>query len=658
MQIFHKIDDFLFTIFPEISRGVGGNSLLINELKKYYTFGPFTPKVSITDDWVTIEIDTPIILAQDADYQKTVALCEKGNYQEAKPILQQLIENNPTNSEFHRIMGQILSDQGDQEEAINCLIDALRWDSKNNWALLMMGNIQAKFLKDVPTALKYYDQALLANQTDYITLSNIAYLLFQENRLEDAKKQAWEALKISDNYPNTHFILALIAEKENDLHSAFYSTIQTIKFSTAKDVLYQNAFRKAFKIARNITSDFDGKKIFYTYRSQLEKEGGIPIAIYADDTIKTAAKIEFAERYHRDKHIVKYKSTYPAVAHLVMHELVHLDFVIQARKERLNQVFISTQKNKQDFIDAIQPAIQKLKSMGLDETVITTFSDGIFNGLNLQTYNTPIDVFIEEFLYKEKAELRPYQFLSLYNLLQEAIKSVTDERILDLVPKSIISKTKTYSLVNALQFKELFGINLIEEFKATPSELQQAKKFYKQFLDSKDNRKPAEEFEFVRHWAKALELDHFFALENESQFETKTNIDTFLTQLQQDPFGINEPEDPAELLAMKQFQEEQEALGLNFAVVQYMVAALQFFKDLPLEEIKKIAFEIAMLGAQGIDTKIDNYIIGSIPNKRFSGYHLLAYYYVSWSLAVPEHVKEIGLDYEKEFEMAVKMTSG
>ena len=45
-------------------------------------------------------------------------------------MLNKLIEKNPTNSEYHRIMGQILSDEGDQEEAINCLIDALRWDPK------------------------------------------------------------------------------------------------------------------------------------------------------------------------------------------------------------------------------------------------------------------------------------------------------------------------------------------------------------------------------------------------------------------------------------------------------------------------------------------------------------------------------------------------
>ncbi|HAH55231.1 MAG TPA: hypothetical protein DCM02_08115 [Flavobacterium sp.] len=53
--------------------------------------------------------------------------------------------------------------------------------------------------------------------------------------------------------------------------------------------------------------------------------------------------------------------------------------------------------------------------------------------------------------------------------------------------------------------------------------------------------------------------------------------------------------------------------------------------------------------------KIDNYIVGSFPNKRFSGYQLLAYYFVSWKLAIPEHAGELGLDYKEEFELAVKM---
>jgi hypothetical protein len=71
--------------------------------------------------------------------------------------------------------------------------------------------------------MKYYDQAIVANTADHITLVNIAYLLFQENKLEDAKKIAYETLKLNDKYPNAHFILSLIAQSENDLYSAFYS---------------------------------------------------------------------------------------------------------------------------------------------------------------------------------------------------------------------------------------------------------------------------------------------------------------------------------------------------------------------------------------------------------------------------------------------------
>ena len=215
MQITHKIDDFLYAIFPEL-RG-GGKSLLVNKLGDYYSFGPYKPTVTITEDWVTIDIDTSTIISQEADYRKTVALCEKGKYAEAKPILKKLIEKNPTNSEYHRIMGQILSDEGDPEEAINSLIDALRWNPKNGYALLMMGNLFAKSKNDVPTAMQYYDQALLANVSDHISLSNIGYLLWQQNKTAEAKKYLSEAIKINPEYPNTHFTLALIAEKENDL---------------------------------------------------------------------------------------------------------------------------------------------------------------------------------------------------------------------------------------------------------------------------------------------------------------------------------------------------------------------------------------------------------------------------------------------------------
>ena len=653
MQIIHKIDDFLYTIFPKIKRG--DDQSLIDAIQDYYTYGPYKPKVSIKDNWIKIDIDTPTIVSQDGDYKKVIALCEKGKYSDAKPILKNLISKNPTISEYHRIMGQILSDEGDQEEAINCLIDALRWDSKNGWALLMMGNIFAKFKDDVPTAMKYYDQALVANPNDNITINNIGANLMQQGKLEEAKKYFWEAIKINDKYPNTHFALGMIAEMEADLQSAFYSTIQAIKLNKNKDVLYQNSVRQAFEIAKKIIATDTGTKIFREYRHKLEFEGDRRIDIVQDEEIPTAAKFEFAENYERDVHIVRYKPSYPAVEHLIMHELVHLDFVIQARKDDLNQLFISNQSHKTQFITGLEPTIKKFHKMGISEKSIADYCSNLFEGMNRQIFNTPIDLFIENFLFTEFPDLRAYQFVSLYNMLQEGLKAVTDKKIVELSPKDIISKSKVYNLVNAIQFKELFGLDFIKDFNAKPSESKLANDFYEEYLQYRDDKEPAEEYELVLHWAEDLKLDKNFELVNEKEFRTKrTNIDELLSSIEKDPYDL-ESKDPYKEREMEKFQKSQQSIGTNMAVVMFMVDALQFFDGMPKEEIKKIAFEIAMQGTQGYRPDKDDYRISSIKGKTFSGYHILAYYYVSWALAIPEMLSQLQLPYDDEYKLALTM---
>jgi Flp pilus assembly protein TadD len=653
MQIIHKIDNFLYTIFPSVIQG--DQQSLLNAIQVFYTYGSYKPKVSIEDNWVRIEIDTPTIISQDGDYKKVIALCEKGKYSEAKPILKNLISKNPTISEYHRIMGQILSDEGDQEEAINCLIDALRWDSKNGWALLMMGNIFAKFKDDVPTAMKYYDQALVANPNDNISINNIGANLMQQGKLEEAKKYFWEAIRINDKYPNTHFALGMIAEMEADLQSAFYSTIQAIKLNKNKDVLYQNSVRQAFEIAKKIIATDAGKKIYREYRHKLEFEGDRRIDIVQDEEIPTAAKFEFAENYERDVHIVRYKPSYPAFEHLIMHELVHLDFVIQARKDNLNQLFISNQSHKTQFIKGLEPTIKKFNKMGISEKSIADYCSNLFEGMNRQIFNTPIDLFIEQLLFTEFADLRPYQFLSLYTMLQEGLKAVTDKKIVELSPKDIISKSKIYNLVNALQFKDLFGFDSIKEFNATPSELKHAKDFYEEYLQYRDDKEPAEEYELVLHWAEDLKLDKNFELVNEKEFRTKrTNIDELLSSIEKDPYDL-ESKDPYKEREMEKFQKSQQSIGTNMAVVMFMVDALQFFNGMSKEEIKKIAFEIAMQGTQGYRPDKDDYRISSIKGKTFSGYHILAYYYVSWALAIPEMLSQLQLPYDDEYKLALTM---
>lgn len=83
----------------------------------------------------------------------------------------------------------------------------------------------------------------------------------------------------------------------------------------------------------------------------------------------------------------------------------------------------------------------------------------------------------------------------------------------------------------------------------------------------------------------------------------------------------------------------------------YMQGALSYMKGLSSAEIKRIAFETANLGVNGISPQ-KQYSLKSIPGKEFGGYELLAYYYVSWATVFPDKVDLLGLPFKNAYEAA------
>ncbi len=518
-----------------------------------------------------------------------------------------------------------------------------------------MGNIYAKHKHDIETAMKFYDQANKINPQDNVAVNNIGANLMQQGKISEAKSYFEKALAINATYPNTHYGLSLIAEEEGDLHSAFFSATEAIKINPNKDVLFDNSLKQALDISKKIIATGIGKKIFQEYLRRLEDEGNLGIEVEVDSTLATAAKIEFAENYNRKKHIIKYKPTYPAVEHLQMHELVHLDLVLQARKENLNQLFVSTQMQKTAFIKTLEPTIKQLNKKGVSDKSIADYCTNLFEGMNRQIFNTPIDLFIEDFLYNEFPELRPYQFLSLYHLNEEALKAVINNQVVDISPKDVLSKSKTYNLVSAFHYKDLYGVDLIREYKASPTELKNTKDFYDEYLEYRNDRDPGEEYELVLHWAEDLKLEKNFELVDENEYRNKTtNLENLIESIEKDPFDL-ESKNPYKERVMDKFQKSQQEIGLNMAVVMFMLDALKYFKGMDKAKIKEIAFQIAMHGTQGYSPDKNDYRIPSIPNKEFSGYHILAYYYISWKLVLPDMLSDLKLPYDKEYDMALTL---
>ncbi|MCR5752195.1 MAG: hypothetical protein K6G91_09540 [Kiritimatiellae bacterium] len=74
------------------------------------------------------------------------------------------------------------------------------------------------------------------------------------------------------------------------------------------------------------------------------------------------------------------------------------------------------------------------------------------------------------------------------------------------------------------------------------------------------------------------------------------------------------------------------------------------------EQVKSVASEIAVVGTRGISTAKDShYSLKTIPDVDFTGYNLLAYYYVSWARAFPEHLSKVGLPFDDAYNLAMQM---
>ena len=650
MTIIHPLDSLLYNLFPEAKGDVGK---LIEAAKRFYSFGPFEPHVSITNSMLIVEVNTEKIDQQKSRYSKVIALCERGQFTQAKKDVQILINEAPQVSDYHRIYGQILSEEGDQEGAIDALIDALRWNPKNEFALLMMGNIFARHKDDLETALKYYEEVLKVKPNDHFALNNIGANLMQYGRIKEANGYFKRAIAINSDYPNTHYALALTAEKQGNYEEAFQGALTALEKNSKKDQLYSNSFQLAIDAAGKLSKTINAKAVVETYAAELYGKYGKRIEIMQDDSIPTAAKIEFAENYKREYHLVKYKPGYPSVEHLILHELVHLELAEQARAIEVNQLYTAKQQHKNSFFYALEKEAIRMQKQGVPEKNIFGYLNALFEGINRQIFNAPIDLFIEDILYNRYSALRPIQFLSLLALLQEGIAATTNPEIVKNSPAGILSKSKIFNLINALHFKNLFKVDLTANHKPTKPELDQATTLYKEYEEYRQDKKPGEEYELVQHWAEDLKLDSYFELVPELEYRPKT-VETVLEEIEQDPYGLNDV-DPAKERQMKKFIESHSTGEVNMAVCMYMVSALEYFGKLSVNEVKAIAYEIATLGVNGINPKKEGYSVPLLPAKKMSGYQVLAYYYVSFALALPEMLGALAMPFDQEFNLAKQM---
>jgi hypothetical protein len=262
---------------------------------------------------------------------------------------------------------------------------------------------------------------------------------------------------------------------------------------------------------------------------------------------------------------------------------------------------------------------------------------------------------VEDKIFNEHEYFRPLQLLSLFDMNMGNIESVNQAmKTIDMFPQNIVSANKVMNMVSAMHFKSLYGIDLLENYKYTKAELTKAENIFEEYLCYRnEGYQPGEEYNLTEVIAEELNLDDFISLENENCFivDKQNIINEIREKEQQHPLE--------ERIEQNDSFREQHADGANDAetmmMAMYMLGALHEFKKMSIEEIRIVAFDIAILGMNGITPDKQGYSVKSLGDREFGGYQMLAYYYVSWAKAYPEKLESLRLPFSKAYATALQM---
>ncbi len=665
MRILYRLDDFLYQIFPEL-KGISSEEALIKAIQAKYSTEAYIPSVEFSNGIIEIDLDFEQAKEAQKTFDQIVKSAEKGQFDRAKELIKTLIEKGNRNSEVYRIYGQILSEEGDADGGINQLIESLKWNPQNTNALLMMGNIYASAKNDIETAQVFYRKVMEHESKNYIALNNIAGIIAKSGNLEKALKYFEKAHEINPKYPNTLYGLALTHYSQGNYLDAFDKASSGLKVINNEKVndrnLAQSCQSLQLESAKSYVAQIDEEDLFKSFLNQLQEKTSKKIDVVIDDSISTAAKIEIAEYRGNVNHTIRYKRTNAGYSHLVFHELTHLELIHEARKENENYLFTAKLQNESAFYRKAEKSKKQMIKGGLPEENLKPFLKRMFDGINLQMYNAPIDLFIEQRLYNRNEELRPIQFLSLMGLHTQAVTGANDPTAKKIAPRFVRDANIILSYTQLFQLQELFGVSLVNQIKE-PLLLNKAKSIYEEYLKMKEDKEGGEEYDLIKWWAEDLKLESYFTLEHEnnsSDEDTSVKVtstdfklpEDVMAEIENDPYGLN-TDSIFEDEQMKTFVESNRNSETNMAVVMHMVDAIRYFKDKSTGKAKEAGIEIAELGRHGIDpNKKETYSLSSVPNKSFSGWKMLAYMYITWSIFEPSVVPELGLDFKEEYKLA------
>lgn len=591
--------------------------------------------------------------------QKAFDLCNEKKFDEALPILESITNEDPKNSEAWRTLAQVhWFHKHEPDKAYDELIEALKCDPRNLWALILMGNLLTKEKHDIEGAKSYYDKVLEYFPDNAIAINNVAATYMERKDYDEAIPLMKKVISIDDTYINSYYGLALCYYKTNQLEECFeicYQGATKLKDRPENPGVRDELMKLYLTVAKDLADKTNYINVWKGIKEELEAVDHINIQFAEDKNLIVNARFEYAITHRTKEHVIRYNPDKKFIDHLFVHEMMHLKMNQQATLNHRGKAIVFTTDNQEAFNKRYKRFVQN-RHKSLPKNEQERMLKVMCEGIGTQLTSSPMDLFVEHIMFTDYKVMRPIQLLSLFHLEEVNIESIRKGSENGFFPSEIVKTSKILNIVSSMHLKELYGIDLIHEYKPTKAEFDQAKDLYEEFKAYLNTFKSGDEYEMLEYFAQSFNMEDFMDIIDETRLaEDKKDDYSLLDDISQRLQTAPSDEDIDVSNAQFALNHQDGANPTEtMMMAMYMLSAMQRFDKMGHDDVKKIAFEIATVGINGISPD-KKYSINTIPRKEFGGYEFLAYYYVSWAREFPDALERLQLPFNKAYQTALEM---
>lgn len=566
----------------------------------------------------------------------------EGNYKKAIGILQRVLELQPSRHTARRDLAMAYVEVADIDNATNHLIDVLRLNPRDAWSWVVLANLYIREKSDKDTGEKFLRKALEIAPTDAWALNSLAAVYSERGKTDEAIELFEQAITANPEFANAYYGEAVAYDSLHKPDAALHTLDRMFAQAKMQDIRSQPVYDAARQLFAKLQVDLAERHQSETftfvqdYKAEMEALSGFPIRIQDEHfESKIGAKIQMAWKHQREFHVIKVRKDYPPplVCHLETHELTHLKLESEARRVGKNLFFATTAKTRETAIRSIADDIRKWEKAGYPEQTITEVTLTLVGGLCEFLFNCPLDMLIERQIRDTFPPLRPTQFLSVRKLALEAWQTNTNPEIRRFTPRKIFRASLALNGAYGLFLDDLFrGASAFAAPYRSLENFALSERLWKHWQERSKNHEPGDEYRVVDEFADMTGLRDWYVWRPDPG-DNKVTAEP-----------VTDDTTNPDLLETK-YPE----------AIFYFLDAFKRYDKMTPEQVRDVAFEIAMIGRTGLDyaSPEEKYELQSMPGRTFSGLHLMCLMYAGFKRVAPE--QELGMDLHDPYLTALSL---